>query len=258
MSRALPATITTAWAKIERRALAVGAAGIVACAAGALLSWPHFLRAYLVAWNFWTGVSLGALALLMIQYLSGGAWGLLLRRFLEAAAGNILLLGLLFLVLLPGLPVLYTWARPEAVAESAVLQHKSAYLNQHAFLIRAAIYFVSWASIAWLLNSWSRKQDRGRHTVFLSDRCRTASGPGLVVYGATITLASIDWVMSLEPSWYSSIFPPLFAAGQILSALAFSIAALLLVASRPPVEAMILPNQRRDLGNLLLAFVMMW
>lgn len=258
MSRAALATSTMDWAMIERRSLAVAGLGIVVCGAAAIFSWPHFLRAYLVAWNFWAGVSLGALALLMIQYITGGAWGLLLRRFLEAAAGNVLLLALLFLVVLPGLPVLYEWARPEAAAASPVLKHKSPYLNPDAFLIRAAIYFVSWASIAWLLNSWSRRQDRGRRTVFLSERCRAISGPGLVVYGATVTLASIDWVMSLEPSWYSSIFPPLFAAGQILSALAFSIAALLIVANYPPLERAVRSDQRRDMGNLLLAFVMIW
>jgi hypothetical protein len=258
MRRAALATSTMDWVMIERRALAVGGVGVLVCGATAMLSWPHFLRAYLVAWNFWAGVSLGALALLMIQYITGGAWGLLLRRFLEAAAGNILLLGLLFLVMLPGLAALYEWARPEAVAASAVLQHKSPYLNPHAFLIRAAIYFVSWVAIAWLLNSWSRRQDRGQRTIFLSERCRTISGPGLVVYGATVTLASIDWVMSLEPSWYSSMFPPLFAAGQILSGLAFSITALLVVTNCSPLEGTILPDQRRDMGNLLLAFVMIW
>src|SRR6187401_2103166 len=129
MSRAAPAIVSTDWAMIERRALFVGAAGCVVCCAAAIFSWQHFLRAYLVAWNFWAGISLGAIALLMVQYLTGGAWGLLLRRVLEAAAGNILLLGILFLVLLPGLPALYVWARPDVVAASPVLQHKSAYLN---------------------------------------------------------------------------------------------------------------------------------
>jgi hypothetical protein len=258
MSYAASATNTTGWAVIERRSLAVAGLGTIACGAAAVFSWPHFLRAYLVAWNFWAGVSLGAFALLMIQYITGGAWGILLRRFLEAAAGNLLLLALLFLILLPGLPVLYEWARPEAVAASPLLQHKSAYLNPHAFLIRAAIYFVSLISIAWLLNAWSRRQDGGQRTISLSDRCRTISGPGLVVYGATVTLASIDWVMSLEPSWYSSIFPPLFAVGQILSAFAFSIAAFLIAAGYPPLESAVRPEQRRDMGNLLLAFVMIW
>jgi hypothetical protein len=128
MSSAAQTTIATDWPIIERRALVAGVVGTVACVAAAFFSWAHFLRAYLVAWNFWTGVSLGALALLMIQYLTGGAWGLLLRRILEAAAGNILLLAALFLVLLPGLPALYVWAQPEAVAASAWLQHKSAFL----------------------------------------------------------------------------------------------------------------------------------
>src|SRR3954471_5519904 len=126
MSRSTVAASTMNWAMIERRAIAVGGVSILACVAAALLSWPHFLRAYLVAWNFWTGVSLGSLALLMIQYLTGGAWGLLVRRILEAASANILLLAALFVVLLPGLPSLYTWAQPEAVEASAALQHKSA------------------------------------------------------------------------------------------------------------------------------------
>ncbi len=257
MSRPLPTTRTD-WTTVERRALIAAAAGTIVCGAAAVLSWPHFLRAYLVAWNFWAAISLGSLALLMIQYLTGGAWGLLLRRSLEAAAGNILVLGLLLIILLPGLPSLYLWASPDAVAASPVLQHKSAYLNPTAFWMRNAIYFASWAALAWALSSWSRRQDRGQRTIFLSERCQRISGPGLVIYGATITLAAIDWIMSLEPSWYSSIFPPLFAVGQILSALAFAIVALLFVADESSLEGAVLPSRRRDLGNLLLAFVMVW
>src|SRR5690349_12186445 len=191
MRREVAATNEAAWMSFERRALVAAALGITVCVAAALFSWPRFMRAYLVAWNFWTAVSLGSLALLMIQYLTGGAWGLLLRRIFEAAAGNLLMMGVLLLVLLPGLPVLYQWALPEAVAASEVLQHKSVYLNPNAFWLRSAIYFAAWILLAWLLVGWSRRQDRGQRTVYLSDRCRAISGPGLVVYGVTITLASI-------------------------------------------------------------------
>src|SRR4051812_33007093 len=215
MNSAASTTSHADWAKIQSRALVVAGGGIVVCALGALLSWQHFERAYLVAWNFWAGISLGSLALLLIQYLTGGAWGLLLRRFLEAAAVNILLLAVLFLIIAAGLPTLYEWARPDAVAQSAALQQKSAYLNPQAFYIRAAIYFVLWTALSWLLRSWSLRQDRIGPSLPLADRCATIAGPGLVIYGITVTFAAIDWAMSLEPLWYSSIFPPLYAAGQI-------------------------------------------
>ncbi|HEX3602347.1 MAG TPA: hypothetical protein VHU84_19490 [Lacipirellulaceae bacterium] len=257
MSNAVVTPAAVNWSLIERRALIASAAGIVICAIAAVFSWPHFLRAYLVAWNFWMGISAGALVLLMIQYLTGGAWGLLLRRILEAAASNLLPLAILFFVLVPGLPAIYEWARPE-VASSAEMQHKSIYLNPHAFVIRAAVYFILWAGLAGLLAAWSRRQDRDNPSPALAERCRTVSGLGLVIYGLTITFASIDWVMSLNPNWYSTIFPPLFSAGQILAGLAFSIAVLLVLADQAPLTRTILPNQRRDLGNLLLTFVMFW
>ena len=258
MSSTASTTSHADWTTIQNRALAFAGVGIVICAFGALLSPPHFLRAYLVAWNFWAGISLGSLALLLIQYLTGGAWGLLLRRFLEAAAQNILLLAVLFPVIAIGLPTLYEWARPEVVEHSAALQQKAAYLNPQAFVVRAAIYFILWIALSWLLRSWSLKQDRIGPSLSLAERCATIAGPGLVIYGITVTFASIDWVMSLEPLWYSSIFPPLYAAGQILSALSFSVAALLWLSDRSPLTRTVLPAERRDLGNLMLAFVMLW
>ena len=246
------------WAAVQHRALLIAVFGVVACTVGALINWQHFMRGFLVAWNFWAGISLGALALLMIQYVTGGAWGLLLRRILEASAANIALMAALFLILLLDLPAVYEWARPDAVSSSLALQHKAPYLNPHAFGVRAAIYFALWIAIAWLLKAWSQKQDRTGPSSAIADRCRLLSGPGLAVYGATVTFASIDWIMSLEPLWYSSIFPPLYAIGQILSGMAFSVAVILLLARQVPLSKTLLPSQRRDLGNLLLAFVMFW
>jgi hypothetical protein len=182
----------------------------------------------------------------------------LLRRVFEAAAANIALMAVLFIILAIDLPAVYEWARPEAVASSQALQHKSQYLNLHSFGIRAAIYFALWIIVAWSLKLWSQKQDRTGPSATLDDRCRLLSGPGLAIYGATVTFASIDWVMSLEPLWYSTIFPPLYAIGQILSGMAFSVAVVLLLARQGPLSKTILPSQRRDMGNLLLAFVMFW
>jgi hypothetical protein len=254
----VPTNRAAEWAVVERRALVTAGAGIAVCIIVAIFSWPHFVRAYLVAWNFWMAISLGSLVLLMTQYLTGGAWGLLLRRIFEAAAGNILMMGILFLVLLPGLPALYKWALPDVVAASEALRHKSGYLNPQAFWIRSAIYFVAWILLAWMLIVWSRRQDRGQRTVYLSERCQAVSGPGLVIYGITITLASVDWVMSLEPAWWSTIFPPLFAVGQMLAALAFGIIVLMCISAEPPPTVSVTSEQRRDLGSLLLAFVMVW
>jgi Ni/Fe-hydrogenase subunit HybB-like protein len=246
------------WVLIRRRALVIGLFGVVACIVSALIQRQHFLRGFLVAWNLWAGISLGALALLMIQYLTGGAWGLLLRRILEASAANILLMAVLFLVLLIDLPAVYEWARPDAVSSSLALQHKAPYLNPNAFAVRAAIYFAFWIVLSWSLKAWSQKQDRTGPSPTIADRCRLLSGPGLAIYGATVTFAAIDWIMSLEPLWYSTIFPPLYAVGQILSGLAFSIAVLLALSRQAPLSKTLLPSQRRDLGNLLLAFVMLW
>ena len=246
------------WTRIQRQALIVCVAGIVICAIGAVFSPEHLFRAYLVAWNFWLGIALGSLVLLMIQYLTGGAWGLLLRRIFEAAAGTLPLLALLFLPLIAGLPSLYVWTQPQIVADSPELLHKAAYLNPEAFEIRAAIYLGLWSLLALLLNRWSSKQDRFGAAVDLSRRCSTLSGPGLAICGVTVTLASIDWIMSLEPQWYSTIFPPLYGAGQVLSGMAFSVVVVMLLADHLPLAGMIHAQQRRDLGNLLLAFVMMW
>jgi hypothetical protein len=258
MSENASLVATVNWPRIQRQALIVCVLGIVACVVGAIFSPEHFFRAYLVAWNFWLAIALGSLVLLMMQYLTGGAWGMLLRRIFEAAAGTLPLLAILFLPLVAGLPKLYIWTDAQAVADTPELAHKAMYLNPQAFEIRAAIYLGLWSLLALLLIRWSSRQDRTGPSVDFSRRLSTLSGPGLVIYGFTITFASVDWMMSLEPKWFSTIFPPLYGAGQILSAMAFSIAVLMLLTNTPPLAGVIHTQQRRDLGSLLLTFVMMW
>ena len=246
------------WDRLQRRALIVGVVGLLACALGAWLSPAHFFRAYLVAFNFWIGIALGSLVILMIQHLTGGAWGMLIRRVLEAATQTLVPLAVMAIPLLFGLHSLYLWARPpEEVALDKELDEKSGYLNVRFFAIRLVIYFVVWLLLAALFNRWSSRQDDGATTTE-DRRFRILSGPGLVLYGLTVTFASIDWVMSLEPHWISTIYPVLFAVGQALEGMAFAVAALVFLAARPPLSGIVKPAHLRDLGNLLLTFVMLW
>lgn len=255
MTAAEPATQD--WASRQRQAGIIGCVGLALCALGWLINTEQFFRSFLLALLFWLAIALGSLALLMVQHLSGGAWGLLLRRVLEAATRTLPLLALLFIPLAFGLHHLYEWARPEIVAEDPLLQHKAPYLNIPGYLGRFVAYFVIWIVLAFLLNRWSREQDQTSDPQLLR-RFRLLSGPGLALYGVTITFASIDWVMSLEPHWFSSIYGVLFGMGQVLSAYAFALAVLLLLADYPPLSERLNAAILRDLGNLLLAFVMLW
>jgi hypothetical protein len=164
---------------------------------------------------------------------------------------------LLFLPLLFGLWSLYLWAQPEQLRESEELREKTIYLNVPFFIGRTILYFAVWIVVAGLLDKWSRQQDQ-RAEPSADWRFRLLSAPGLVLYGLTITFASIDWVMSLEPFWYSTMYPVLFAAGQLLAGIAFAIVVVVLLASEPPLSGVIKPAHLNDLGNLLLAFVMFW
>lgn len=243
--------------RLQRTSLLVGLIGLALLAGGAGLSRQQFLQSYLPAYLFWTGISLGCLALLMLHHLVGGSWGFPVRRLLEAGMRPLALMAVLFLPLLFGLRELYVWARPEAVAADPLLQHKSLYLNVPAFAVRAAIYFAVWIRVASLLTRWSVEQDRTAE-VSLTWRLQYLSGPGLVLLGLTVTFSSIDWVMSLEPKWYSTIYGMVFLAGYGLQGLAFAIIAAHLLARRGPLADVALPARFHDLGNLTLTFVMLW
>src|SRR5688572_105259 len=242
---------------IQRRALLIGLASMGICGLGAIFRPDQYLRSYLLGYVFWVGIALGCLAIVMLQHLTGGAWGFVVRRLLESAAATLPLMAVLFLPLLFGLQNLYSWARPEEVAAHASLQHKAGYLNIPFFLIRTVIYFGAWALLARFLTRWSHEQDRSTDPLW-TRRLQKLSGPGLVVYGLTVTFASVDWVMSLEPEWFSTIFGLLFMGGQALSALAFVIAVAGYLSQRKPLVGIILPSHFHDLGKLLLALVMIW
>ncbi len=239
------------------RALAVGIGATGACALGAIMSPDQFFRSYLFAYIFWLGVSLGCLAILMIQHVSGGAWGLVIRRLLESGTRTIPFMALMFVPLIGGLRSLYPWARPEAVAADALLQHKQPYLNVTFMLIRAAVYFGIWMLLAFLLNRWSRAQDETRDET-LPRRLQLLSSGGLILFVLTMTFASVDWVMSLEPQWFSTIYGALLMAGQVVSAFCVIIAVAILLARSKPLSDVVTPAILHDLGKLLFTFVMIW
>ena len=251
------ATLQPSWDRLQQRVLIVGGGGIVLCGVGAVLNPTQFFRSYLLAYLFWFGIPLGCLAVLMLHHLVGGAWGAVIRRVLESGTRTLPLLALLFVPLLFGLHDLYSWARPETVAADALLQRKRPYLNVPFFVLRSACYFVVWFTMSYLLNRWSRLQDQTAADPF-ERRMRLLSGPGLVLYVLTATFASVDWMMSLEPRWFSTIYGILVIVGQLLATLAFAVVVTALLGDAPPLSAVVSPAHFHDLGNLLLAFVMIW
>ncbi|HZR82244.1 MAG TPA: hypothetical protein VFD92_14210 [Candidatus Binatia bacterium] len=239
------------------RALVAGLVALALCGIGALFDPQQFLRSYLVGWLLWFGIALGCLAVLMIHHVAGGAWGASVRRVLESAAGTVPLLGLLFLPIVLGVHRLYEWAEPGVLEQDAVLRGKSHYLNVPFFVSRAILYFAVWTVVALFLNRWSEDQDRTGDAA-ITRRLELLSRGGLVVYGLTVTFAAIDWAMSLEPHWFSTIYGLLLMGGQGVAAFAFTIAMSAVLIRQASIGRVIGPSQFHDLGSLLLAFVMIW
>ena len=247
--------------EFQRRALVVGIAGVAICVLGAFFNSEQFFRSYLLAYVFWVGIALGCFAILMLQHMSGGAWGLVIRRVLESATRTFPLLAVLFIPIAIGVRSIYIWAGPHAGEGNEALQHaldhKAPYLNVPFFVGRAVFYFAIWILLSYLLNKWSLEQDKTKHRP-LTTRLQWISGPGLVLYGFTVTFASIDWIMSLEPQWFSTIFGVLIMGGQALSAMAFIIAVVVVLSRYKPLSEVIKPSHLHDLGKLMLAFLMLW
>jgi len=242
---------------LQSKLFVAGGIGAAVCALGFLLNPAQFLHSYLAAYMWMLSITLGSLALAMVHQVSGGAWGVVIRRILGAASRTLPLLTILFVPIGLGLKVLYPWADPGNVAQDSVLQWKQPYLNIPFFLLRAAFYFGVWNGVAFYLNKWSVEQDvTGDARV--PRKMQQLSAIGLLGYGLTITFASFDWLMSLEPHWFSTMYGVLIMGGHALSAIAFAIVALSWLARRPPMRELISPDHFHDLGNLMLGFTMLW
>ncbi|MDO8795237.1 MAG: hypothetical protein Q7J25_11520 [Vicinamibacterales bacterium] len=237
-------------------AFAAGAAGLALCGLGFAIDRDQFFRAYLIAYLFWLGVPLGSMALMMVHHMSGGAWGVVIRRIFEASSRTLPLLAVLFLPIVFGMQTLYPWANADLVAHDGALQHKAIYLNTPFFLARAAFYFACWIGLATVFSRWSLAQDGGDRKA--ARRMERLSGAGLVIYGLTITFAAVDWVMSLDPHWFSTMMGFLFMGSQGLAALAFTVVVAVALSRRAPMRDVFQPAHFHDLGKLMLAFVMLW
>jgi hypothetical protein len=245
------------FARLQRRSLAIAIVATIAVVAGALASPRDFFHAYLCSYLFWLGLSLGSLAIVMLHHMTGGSWGFAIRRLLEAGMRTLPLMALLFIPLVYGIKHLYPWADANNVAHDAQLQHKAPYLNVQFFLVRVAIYFALWIGFAWVNLRLSAKQDRTGDPG-PERRARALSGPGLVAYAGTMTLASVDWAMSLEPHWFSTMYGLVFIVGQVLSTLSFSVVTAAWLTRREPFKRFLATSHFHDLGNLMFAFVMLW
>jgi hypothetical protein len=201
------------------------------------------------------GLSLGSLGLAMIHQLSGGEWGIVIRRSAGAASRVLPVLTILFLPIVFGMHDLYEWTHPNW-AEPEVLAIKDKYLNTPFFLGRAAFYFLVWNGLAFLLNRWSLEQDRGNREV--TRKMQALSAIGVLLGGLCVTFAAFDWMMSIEPHWFSTIYGMLVIIGQLLAAVAFQIIMLVWLSKRKPMSAVLQPIQIHDLGNLMLAFTIVW
>ncbi|MFZ0959892.1 MAG: hypothetical protein WAO35_03230 [Terriglobia bacterium] len=243
--------------RLGKTALAAGVAALVVCAALGFRDPVQFFRSYLLAFVFWIGLPLGCAAILMLHNMIGGTWGFPLRRPLESGTKTFPLMAVLVLPILFRLPVLYSWADPVKVQADSLLQYKHLYLNVPFFLARTIFYFFVWILITYLLNKWSRQQDETGEAA-LTQRIKRLSAPGLLIFELTVTFASVDWVLSLEPHWYSTIYGMIFMVTQVLAAMAVMTVTVIRLSPEESLKGMVTPKLLNDYGNLLLVFTMLW
>ncbi len=235
-----------------------GVLGVVLAVAGFFISGlDRFFQAYLVAYTFWMGVVLGSMALLMVQHLSGGVWGIVLRRPFEAAVRTIPFMAVLFIPILLGMHSLYEWSHEGITETDAIIRAKSPYLNVPFFYGRQAFYFIVWGTLGHLLTKYSAEHDRTGDPKLL-DKLGVVSGAGLVIYFLTVTFAMVDWTMSINPHWFSTIWGMLYIGGQGLSAFAFGICVLVMLSQTAPLNRVLTSHHFHDLGKFLFAFIMLW
>jgi hypothetical protein len=244
---------------LQQRALIAGVIGVVLCVIGYVKSPESLLHSYLLAFMFILGLSLGSLGLLMMQHLTGGMWGIVIRRPLESATRALPLVFILFAPIFFGFRYLYgAWLNAPATGEGRLSDFQQHYLTASWFHIRALIYFAVWLLLMWVFNSWSRKQDIDREDRVLRRRLKMLAGPGIILYVFAMSFAAIDWVMSLSPHWASTIYGFLYVAGQLISSMSLMICVVVLLSRAPVFQGVLKPRYLHDLGKLLLAFVMLW
>jgi len=247
--------------RAQRSAMLVGALALVLCALVGVRNpeaTQQAFQSYLFSYVFWFSIPLGCMAILMMHHLTGGWWGYPIRRLLEAGTRTCLVMAVLFIPILLGIKKLYPWTQWAVDKPTDPSLHfKAMYLTENLFIVRAIIYFAIWLAIVYLLNKWSAEQDTAGNTQMASV-LEAFSGPGLILWGIAVTYSAVDWVMSLEPIWFSTIYGMLFMVISALAAMAFVIFVLRLLSNSEPIKDVVTLSQFNDLGNLMLAFVMLW
>jgi hypothetical protein len=243
--------------RAQRNALVIGVIALAASLVGLFQNATHFWQSYLFAFIFWSGLALGCLGIFFLHNVVGGNWGVAIRRLVESGLQTLPLVALFAVPIFFALTTLYSWTNPEVRAHEFAVGHKAAYMNVPFFIGRSILYFIIWFFFGYRILRMANEHDRtGDPKLFL--RIKGASAPALLIFMLTTTYAFIDWIMSLEPSWYSTIYGWMFTVGQTLLTFAFVIAVLILLSKREPFASFLKPAHYHDLGNLLLAFTMLW
>ena len=252
--------------RLQTRAFGVGAMALLLAIYGAIHSPETFFPSYLMSFLLVLGLALGSLGLVMLQHLTSGHWGIIIRRPLESATRTLPLLAIAFLpIAVFGMRYLYAghggekgWLNAPASGEGALSDFQKSYLTHNGYLYRAVIYFAVWLGLMFIFNILSKQQDTNRTDGALRQRFKMLAGPGIILYVFAMSFAAIDWVMSISPHWASTIYGFLFVAGQLISSMAFMIAVVVLLARTEPFAGILQLRHLHDLGKLLLAFVMLW
>ena len=246
--------------RLQQRALTVGGVALLVSILGAVRTPGLFYQSYLMSFMLILGLTLGSLGLVMLQHLTSGHWGIIIRRPLESATRTLPLLVAFFLpIMFVGMKYLYgAWLDPERVKEEPLSDFQQKYLTHGGFITRAVIYFAVWLLLMALFNSWSKQQDANQTDRALRRRLKMLAGPGIILYVFVMSFAAIDWVMSLSPHWASTIYGFLFVAGQLISSMSLMIAVVVLLSRAEPFASVLQKRHLHDLGKLLLAFVMLW
>ncbi|PKK83136.1 MAG: hypothetical protein CVT49_10020 [candidate division Zixibacteria bacterium HGW-Zixibacteria-1] len=238
-------------------ALVIGVIGLALSIVGYFVDTAQFYHSYLTAFVYWLLIGLGGLFFSMLHHLVGAKWSVVIRRFTENLAMIVPFMIIFFIPIIFGLHDLYHWSHSDVVADDALLQGKSGYLNVPFFIIRAVVYFLIWFTICRILCGASLQQDRG-HSEVLAGRMRIVSAPGTILFALTITFASFDWLMSLDAHWYSTIFGVYIFSGALLAMLSFITFVILRLKSRGILEGSITGEHYHDLGKLIFAFTIFW
>jgi hypothetical protein len=243
--------------RVQKLALSCGVLGLILTVALGFTSWQQFFRSYLLAYVYWMVYAMGCLAILQLHHMTGGRWGLPIRRILEAGTRTIPVMTVLFVPVLFGMSRLYPWMQPDSLGDDPAGHFRRVYLTPHFFILRAVIYFGIWNLLATLQNKWSAEQDRTGDLV-LKDRMSSLAAPGTVLWSISWSWAMVDWVMTLEPTWYSSIYGMVFMVIACLAALSLSVVMLRMLNEYEPLRDSYDPARLNDIGNLMLTFTLLW